>query len=179
MNTDEHRWTQIFRGVAKLYPSRLGEPFGVAFRWSPQKLIICVYLRPSVVEKVHSTPQKGLNFVRQNLRKPQQNPTSSTLVTPKYFLAPARPARRALTPILHRGFGGRGQNRRSAGFQTCRIADFQIGRVSQWRGGCGFGNPRYSRLGSLRHKIARLHLCLSVFICGLKDSFQLRRKCHD
>jgi hypothetical protein len=44
--------------------------------------------------------------------------------------------------------------RRSAGFQTCRIADFQIGRVSRWRGVCGFGNPRYSRLGSLRYRIA-------------------------
>jgi hypothetical protein len=50
--------------------------------------------------------------------------------------------------------GRRGQRRRSAGFQTCRIADFQIGRVSPWRGVCGFGNPRYSRLGSLRYRIA-------------------------
>jgi hypothetical protein len=31
--------------------------------------------------------------------------------------------------------------RRSAGFQTCCIADFQIGMVSQLRGVCGFGNP--------------------------------------
>jgi hypothetical protein len=30
--------------------------------------------------------------------------------------------------------GRRGQRRRSAGFQTCCIADFQIGRVSQFGG---------------------------------------------
>ena len=56
-----------------------------------------------------------------------------------------------LARIFHNCFDGRGQNRRSAGFQTCCIADFQIGRVSQWRGVRGFGNPRYSRLGSLRY----------------------------
>src|SRR5581483_4657439 len=45
----------------------------------------------------------------------------------------------------------------SAGFQTCRIADFQIGSASKprerrkVRPASGFGNPRYSRLGSLRY----------------------------
>jgi hypothetical protein len=48
----------------------------------------------------------------------------------------------------------RGQHRRSAGLRTCCIADFQIGSASQLRGVCEFGNPRYSRLGSLRHRIA-------------------------
>jgi hypothetical protein len=50
----------------------------------------------------------------------------------------------ALVRIFHSCFAGRGQNRRSAGFQTCCIADFQIGRVSKMRGVRGFGNPRYS-----------------------------------
>ncbi len=52
---------------------------------------------------------------------------------------------------------------RSAGFQTCCIADFQIGRGRAFRARAtsrgvagdrtarGFGNPRYSRLGSLRY----------------------------
>jgi hypothetical protein len=46
---------------------------------------------------------------------------------------------------------------RSAGFLTCRIADFPIGGTSesQWIqvifSPCGFGNPRYSRLGSRRY----------------------------
>ena len=44
---------------------------------------------------------------------------------------------------------------RSAGFQTCRIADFPIGRLSQLRGSRGFGNPHCSRIGCLRHHIAR------------------------
>src|SRR5437588_13047355 len=46
---------------------------------------------------------------------------------------------------------------RSAGFQTCRIADFQVGRA--WNSTAGliltairrFGNPRYSRFGNLRY----------------------------
>ena len=45
----------------------------------------------------------------------------------------------------------------SAGFRTCCIADFPVGRASAIRGGWnsssarGLGNPRYSRLGSLRY----------------------------
>jgi len=39
----------------------------------------------------------------------------------------------------------------SAGFQTCCIADFQVGQRHVVRIGSGFGNPRYSRLGSLRY----------------------------
>jgi DNA-binding transcriptional LysR family regulator len=39
---------------------------------------------------------------------------------------------------------------RSAGFQTCCIADVQVGRSFPTRGG-GYGNPRYSRLESLRY----------------------------
>src|SRR5437588_10396478 len=46
---------------------------------------------------------------------------------------------------------------RSAGFQTCRIADFQVGTA--WNSTAGliltairrFGNPRYSRFGNLRY----------------------------
>ena len=38
----------------------------------------------------------------------------------------------------------------SAGFQTCCVADFQVGRVLERRTRGGFGNPRHSRLGSLR-----------------------------
>jgi len=47
---------------------------------------------------------------------------------------------------------------RSAGFQTCRIADFQVGRAADETGagersrGCGFGNPRNSRFGNLRYE---------------------------
>src|SRR5271163_2604624 len=59
--------------------------------------------------------------------------------------------------IFHDWLGGRGQNRRAAGFSRCHrdcIADFPIGRVSKFRGVRGFGNPRYGRLGSLRYRIA-------------------------
>ena len=49
-------------------------------------------------------PQKGLNFVHQNLRKPQQNPPSSTLVNPDFFPAPAYPsqARRQTIPAMRK-----------------------------------------------------------------------------
>src|SRR5437588_12913857 len=48
---------------------------------------------------------------------------------------------------------------RSAGFQTCRIADFQVGMA--WNSTAGliltairrFGNPRYSRFGNLRYAL--------------------------
>jgi hypothetical protein len=40
---------------------------------------------------------------------------------------------------------------RSAGFQTCCVADFPVGGTSGGCTGSGFGNPRYSRLGSLRY----------------------------
>jgi len=55
-------------------------------------------------------------------------------------------------------------SRRSAGFPTCCIADFQIGRASQWRGVRGFGNPRYGRLGSLRHRIAQAIFGLALLL---------------
>ncbi len=45
----------------------------------------------------------------------------------------------------------RDPGRCSAGFQTCCIADFQIGRASDFATVRGFGNPRYSRLGGLRY----------------------------
>jgi hypothetical protein len=40
---------------------------------------------------------------------------------------------------------------RSAGLQTCCVADFQVGKINGSRTGNGFGNPRYSRLGSPRY----------------------------
>ena len=58
-----------------------------------------------------------------------------------------------LARIFNSYFGGHGQYR-NAGFQTCGLADFQIGRASKMRGARGFGNPRYSRLGSLRYWMA-------------------------
>ena len=53
------------------------------------------------------------------------------------------------------------RKRRSAtGFQTCRIADFQVGSacgvrtLAAWPTASGFGNPRHRRLGNLRYKFA-------------------------
>jgi arylsulfatase A-like enzyme len=40
---------------------------------------------------------------------------------------------------------------RSAGFQTCCVADFQVGETNGSHPGSGFGNPRHSRLGSPRY----------------------------
>jgi hypothetical protein len=40
---------------------------------------------------------------------------------------------------------------RSAGFQTCCVADFQVGKTNGSRTGSGFGNPQHSRLGSPRY----------------------------
>ncbi len=72
----------------------------------------------------------------------------------------------ALVRIFRR-IGGRGPGRCSAGFQTCRIADFQIGGASNRRGVNGFGNPRYSRLGSLRHGITCEISGLAVLVAGM------------
>ena len=58
---------------------------------------------------------------------------------------------------------------RSAGFQTCCIADFQIGGASELQAraasttASGFGNPRYSRLGSLRYGVLLL-LAIAVLL---------------
>src|SRR5712671_3965443 len=54
------------------------------------------------------------------------------------------------------GWGGlsstrRSRNQSSAGFLTCCVADFPVGMIWKVRGGGGLGNPRYSRLGSLRY----------------------------
>ena len=74
------------------------------------------------------------------------------------FVPSFRPPKiQALSWIFHSCLGSRGQNRRSAGFSRCHrdwIADFPIGRASELCGVSGFGNPRYSRLGSLRYGIA-------------------------
>jgi hypothetical protein len=50
------------------------------------------------LSKLVSHPQKTLNFARQNLRKPQQKPTSSTLVKPEFFLAAPHPFRARRPP---------------------------------------------------------------------------------
>ena len=68
--------------------------------------------------------------------------------------------------IFHSWFGSRWHTWRGAGFQTCCLAAFQIGRALGQCGVRGFGNPRYSRLGSVRHSfacgISLLALALSV-----------------
>src|SRR5208282_2354573 len=55
--------------------------------------------------------------------------------------------------VRREDFGVRWQSAaaRSAGFQTCCVADFPVGRTSGSRTSSGFGNPRYSRLGSPRY----------------------------
>src|SRR5208282_3008253 len=55
--------------------------------------------------------------------------------------------------VRREDFGVRWQSAaaRSAGFQTCCVADFPVGRTSGSRASSGFGNPRYSRLGSPRY----------------------------
>ena len=60
----------------------------------------------------------------------------------------------------------------SAGFQTCCVADFQVGMMNGCREVSGFGNPRYSRLGSLRYfagSIAVLFLSASVARADERD----------
>ena len=106
---------------------------------------------------------------------PQPSPAAScgaSAPQPSVRAARRRPNSQAGTPAVP---GGRARMRpnasdasahgasRSAGFQTCCIADFQIGRAAEFRaraadrgvaGGRaarGFGNPRHSRLGSLRY----------------------------
>jgi hypothetical protein len=54
------------------------------------------------LSKLVSPPQKTLNFAHQNLRKPQQNPTSSTLVKPDFFWCP--PGHPILNPLKKRLF---------------------------------------------------------------------------
>jgi hypothetical protein len=53
---------------------------------------------------------------------------------------------------------------RSAGFQTCCVADFPVGGTSGSCASSGLGNPRYSRLGSLRYfGCGYAALCLLCF----------------
>ena len=91
------------------------------------------------------------------------------ILIPSYF----RRGVTGLARLIHSWFGGRRQNQRTAGFQTCCLADFQIGRASNGRGVRGFGNPRYSRLGSLRYGfawelsgVAALALLAGGLACG-------------
>jgi hypothetical protein len=66
----------------------------------------------------------------------------------------------------------------SAGFLTCRIADFQIGRLSAFPPHCrapgGFGNPRYSRLGSLRYVAPAQYALLHFQSSGRVTSWEPR-----
>jgi hypothetical protein len=103
MNTDGHRSSEALTSCT--HPG-VGETW--LFVGRPNGFIICVYLCPSVV-KISSlnTPQKALKFVRQNMRKPQQNPPSSSPVNPKFFPAPACPsqARRQTVPARRKNGG--------------------------------------------------------------------------
>jgi len=73
-------------------------------------------------------------------------------------------------------YGGRGSSRRTAGFQTCRIADFQIGRASCSPNASGLANPRYRPAAirkSLGHGIgsAIFTLVLAMSILSPFSSF--------
>jgi hypothetical protein len=74
---------------------------------------------------------------------------------------------------------------RSADFQTGYVADFQVGRTSGGGTGRAFGNPRYSRLGSLAASVSSCEMASEFgislsppslfFRCGFPDvSFSLR-----
>ena len=71
----------------------------------------------------------------------------------------------------------------SAGFRTCCIADFPVGRASAIRNGenCSsarrFGNPRYSRLGSLRYHCLACR-SYSSFGDRVKTSFNKGGRCE-
>jgi hypothetical protein len=115
LTTDEHRWTQIFRGVAKLCPSRRG---GNHSAWHlvgrPRVFTIWVHLCPSAVKKVHSAPENpsesaspifrnpfnlngGSNLIKPNQTKkiflplPVLDPRSSALVLPPAGHGKSRP----------------------------------------------------------------------------------------
>ena len=75
---------------------------------------------------------------RSTVRQKGHQSFSSGLLCPEVFVACAN-------------FVTRQRLGRSAGFQTCCIADFQIGGGVRRGAVGGFGNPRYSRLGSLRY----------------------------
>jgi hypothetical protein len=91
LTTDSHRSTQIKnlwddqRMTCQMVPPRR-DGCNLA---TPLK--ICVHLCSSVVKKFYDAcPRKPLKFARQNLRKPQQNPTSSSPVKPNFFAPPPR-----------------------------------------------------------------------------------------
>jgi hypothetical protein len=67
---------------------------------------------------------------------------------------------------------------RSAGFQTCCVADFQVGKTNGSHTGSGFGNPRHSRLGSPRYLgcgLTALSLCVEKLAEENKISFHCYR----
>jgi hypothetical protein len=95
LTTDEPRWTQIFRGVAKLYPSRReGNHLAWVFVGRPKGFIICVDLCESVVNKFPAAPPENpsnsLTKIRENPNKNPHRQPSSTLNT---FGATARPGK--------------------------------------------------------------------------------------
>jgi spore coat protein H len=66
---------------------------------------------------------------------------------------------------------------RSAGFQTCRTADFQIGIAPVLAGTRRLGNLRYSRLGSLRYLALFLTtICLLLIPAAAADQKPLSGK---
>jgi hypothetical protein len=92
LTTDEHRWTQIFRGFAKSYPSRRG---GTPWAWHsvgrPKGFFICVDLCESVVKEFPAAPpEKPANSFTKICKNPSKNPDRQPSSTLKIFLA-ARP----------------------------------------------------------------------------------------
>jgi len=97
LTTDERRWTQIYRGVAELYPSwQGGDHLARHFVGGSQCFIICVYLRQSVVEKNSfctplENPAISFSKICENPNKTPHRKPSSTV---KFFLRGPRAGER-------------------------------------------------------------------------------------
>jgi len=92
LTTDEHRWTQIFRGVAKLCPSRRGgNPLAGHFVCPRNGFIICVDLCESVVKKFPAAspenPSNSFTKICENPSKTPHRQASSSLI----FFGPRPP----------------------------------------------------------------------------------------
>ncbi len=103
---------------------------------------------------------------RRSSPKPRVAPQALPWVSRTEFCNPER---------VEPEFGNEATALRSAGFQTCCIADFPVGSATTIRSGenCssarGFGNPRYSRLESLRYNCAacRSHSSFGIWVESL------------
>jgi hypothetical protein len=110
----EHRWTRMdtdFQWHWQWYPSRPGRNHWVRHAVGRPKVFlsvfVCVHLWFKALFSIsRPTPRKPGNFVRQNLRKPQQNRPSSTPVNPNFFW-PSLPL-----PDLPPSHPGNGERRR-------------------------------------------------------------------